>query len=196
MTFRRWILRNSRDFVQWLGHVHAPFSRSMLTSRDCQALTGITSIGDVLLSKSTGEASNIVIGGHFKHAAMITESCRFVVEAVSGGVREVDLVSWLLDKDEVLVLRPICGSFSHRVRAVEWAKRQVGVRYDWDFTGSDRAFYCVELVADALHHGTFGNLKCIGREVLGEKTYFPDGLARDSLNFEKVYLTEKSRFPR
>ncbi len=143
-TIRRYLLRISLPLTKLIALTHAPFSRKLIDGRVYFHLRDRLKPGCVLLSRVRGEFSNFFIPGFFSHAAIYTGR-ETVIEAVTAGVRETDLVTFLTRKDYVVVVDPIWPTESERARAIAWATRQLGKPYDYEIELGYKTFYCFEL---------------------------------------------------
>jgi uncharacterized protein YycO len=130
---------------KWIGTIHAPWSVKKLNSKDYKIIHSLLEPGDILLSKVDGHLSNLFIPGQWKHAAIAYNSGT-IIEAISEGVIETDLIDFILSKDKIVVLRSNKFGPSILVEAANQAKKLVGSKYDFEFKPDNLAFYCAELV--------------------------------------------------
>ena len=80
-----------------------PFNHKKMTEAECVAIIGMLKAGDILLSHTRGELSNVALA-HWGHAAIYSE--KGLYESVTAGNKETDLMFFLSRKDDVMVLRP------------------------------------------------------------------------------------------
>jgi len=106
--------------------------------------------GDILLSKRRYELSNFFIPGEYTHSAIVTTSEEFtppmIVESIAEGVVMKSLAKFLFSKDYVMLIRPRIGTEDERLDAGNYARRFIGLPYDYYFEAGVNAFYCSELV--------------------------------------------------
>ena len=116
-----------------------------MTEAECIAIIGMLKPGDVLLTHTKGEVSNIFLS-HWGHAAIYSENGLY--ESVTAGNKETDLMFFLSRKDDVMVLRPNYPlNIDSLQRYCEYAK---GTLYDYNFETGAQKLYCFEFVADAI----------------------------------------------
>ena len=100
--------------------------------------------GDIILRGYKHYLDGFLIPGKYSHVGIYVGE-HTVVHAVAEGVKEIDIVDFLL-ADRVCVLRPN----SEQDNAVQYVKEHIGSKYDFKFNSSDSSeFYCFELVAKA-----------------------------------------------
>ena len=163
----------------WIGDKHMPFTRKKITGKHYYALRDQITPGSIILTRTQGELTTILIPGYWTHAAIyvgIVDGVETVVEAVGSGVRKVDLVSFLTSKDDIAVMVPcFCGNDVMQL-AAKSCLAQVGKDYDYEFDwemGNQKAFYCAELP----YWGYLQNLHDMPfelKDTLGEPTIKPD----------------------
>lgn len=153
---RRAILSGVKPVSEFIGTIHMPYSRKLLTGKDYYAVKKLLRPGDVILSMTRGEFANFFIPDFWSHGAIFVRDYgvneESVVEATSKGVVETDLVSFITSKDYIAIFRPIFLSERECINACKFALSCVGAPYDWLFEYSEsnnKAFYCFELVACA-----------------------------------------------
>ncbi len=101
----------------------------------------------IILTKTKWCLTNIFIRGKYKHAGIITEDCKYVVEATTHGVRKTELKTFLQNKNKYLIIRPQNYSEEEK-KIVEFLMYDyIGRPYDWLFFWEETSLYCSELVA-------------------------------------------------
>ena len=187
MKFRLWLLRVVTPITIWIGQRHLPFTRKNINGGDFLAIDHILQVGDVLVTKTHGELSNLLIPGHWSHA-MIYIGNGLVVEAVGKGVVRNPLASAVLSKDEICILSPMFATEEQKEMAAAFAENQVGFPYDYDFKGNNQAFYCSELIYAAYNEATNGETPFKLRDSMGVPTAIPDDiyLANKKWNIEWI----------
>jgi len=177
--------------IVWSSKVHSPWSIKEVTVYDLDHINKISEWGDVLLSFTKGEFTNLTIPSKWKHTAMIVDK-GFVVEAVGTGVKKTDLREFCLTKDRLCLIRPKLG-ITERMAAAAKAITLIGLPYDFklDYRVMNQAFYCSELphwcyeqVADP------DDYKFVLRDVWGSPTIKPDDYLLAKKHFDLLWSTE------
>lgn len=150
-SIRRLILRVAFPFVKWWGSQFAPYSKKKVSVDEALTIASMIQPGDVLVSHTEGEFSNILISGYAKHAAMFvdrepTDRGGTIVEATGKGVHSTCLLEFVLRKDWIAVLRPTFANDEERYKAALFVRGLCGKPYDFFFEPGDIAFYCAEAI--------------------------------------------------
>lgn len=184
---RRFILNTVKPLLRGASGIHLPFTHKRITGRDYYAIQARLKPGSIFVSRILGELTGILIPGHWSHAAIYCPVPRspdeMVMEAEGPGVVETDLVSFIMGKDDLMVLEPNLPD-DVMARAAEIATEQLGKPYDYDFEfniSKQEAFYCSELVwwcydkacAELGHPSVFKQ-----RLTLGCATVTPDDISK------------------
>lgn len=120
-------------------------SEPLMTYDQAIQILNMACEGDILLSYESQRLTSSFIKGYYKHAAIISSKMT-VIEAVGSGVREVEVIEWLLDKDSVALLRPIYDSNIINKQAAATSLYYKGFSYDYSFSLVDERVYCSELI--------------------------------------------------
>jgi uncharacterized protein YycO len=142
--------------------------------------------GLIFLTHTDWELSNWFIPGSWEHAAIMLDN-ETIVEAVTSGVRKIDLISFLTSKDGVCILKPSFCGLTEMLSAATWAAGMEGLPYDYELCPGDRAFYCSELVFEAYNTSIKGPLPFERTKTMGEYTYSPQNFYDDPKNWPKLY---------
>ena len=111
--------------------------------------------GDIILRGYKHYLDGFLIPGKYSHVGIYIGE-HIVVHAVAEGVKEIDIIDFLL-ADRVCILRPN----SKQDNAVQYVKEHIGSKYDFKFNSSDSSeFYCFELAAKA-----YSNLNVLSFDV-------------------------------
>lgn len=132
-----------RTVAKLVGKIHSPWTHKKITSADYLSLQRILLPGDIILTRTMGELTNLLIPGFWKHSAIVSLS-QSVIEAVGTGVQLTHLFDFVKGKDYLIVLRP--RTAQERRSAASVAEGLVGCGYDYEFDKRDEEFYCSELV--------------------------------------------------
>lgn len=168
-SMRRVLLTILYPLIKWAGKVHLPFTHKGCTSKDVRRIQELCDVGQILLSRTRGELTTLLIPGHWKHAAIVIDA-ENVIEAVGGGVRKSDLIDFVMTKDEVCLIAPLF-LFDHEL-AKSRAESAIGKPYDYFFTPGLDAFYCAELPAWCLNNPAFRKKTTLGVETIEPQDYY------------------------
>jgi hypothetical protein len=160
---------------------------------------------DILISKSTGHLTSVVIPGHFGHASLWLgdkapqkrkkimsvilkdRSTRFKIkekkmaEALRNGVQLSNLEEYA-DGDEFLVIRPSSLTEENKKNIVENTMKHLHKKYDFNFDiESPDMINCTELVYLA-----YDFIEWKVRYFMGRYTLFPDDLLITALTSDKL----------
>lgn len=143
------LLNMLMPITKWIGSTHAPYSRKKMLGEFYYMMRDGLQPGDILLSRTDGELSNVLIPGFWKHLGLYVgdrEGVReAVVEAIGKGVTATPLASFAMQKDYICVLRSTIAAESERSQVADWVWSKIGSPYDFAFASSTEAFYCAEL---------------------------------------------------
>ena len=149
------------------------------------SMLGVLRAGDVLVSFSFGELTNLFIEGKYKHAAMYVGNGK-VVEAVGQGVHALDFEEFCASKDKIAILRSVfCTQETCKIAAMNVVS-QIGKPYDYYFELSEKSFYCAELITWAYFNATIGLSPFTKRETMGVQTVLPIDFYNAKAKFEIV----------
>lgn len=129
-----------------IAKIHMPFNHKKMTEVDCMGIISIMKDGDVLLTHTAGELSNVVLA-FLGHGSIVNNGK--VWESVTAGTKDTDPMFFLSRKDAVCLYRP---KFKVDIAAMNYFLcENKGRKYDFEFEGDDGQFYCFEYVACALN---------------------------------------------
>ena len=172
-------------FIKFISKIGFPPRR--ITGKEYYELRDEVRIGTVLLSKQDYELSNLFNPTEIKHAALYVGNIKndkvcYVLESTLHGSVLTDLVSFLTNKDVVVVVNPkfIRSDIkAFEASLQETALKLIGRPYDYLFNKDGKAFYCFEIVAVALKN-VYSELsfKCEeivkGKRIYSEKTFLDE----------------------
>lgn len=193
MSLRSKFLDIIQPFLEFFGKIHSPFSKKKIKQRHAEDIIGICEPGDIVLSRTRGEFSNILIPGFFKHAGIVykTENdCVYIIESVNPKVRMVGIYDFCMTKDYICLLRPKLSEVD-RLLAANISLSFIGRDYDYRLSiphvsKKNHSFYCAELPYWAYK-------KIIPRwgpslkKILGEDTISPQDYVRYSEYYTLIY---------
>jgi len=179
------LLKVSRPLSLLISKIHSPYSRKLLHANHARSLLTWAQPGDIFLTRTRGELSNLFIPGKWTHGALFISKDLGVIEAALDGVRRTDIYDFVMTKDELILLRPIFCFEQDRRNAADWAVGQLGKKYDFSFSSSNNEFYCFELVSYA-YINTMKNCPWQLRERLGEPTIIGDDFIKASKKFTSL----------
>jgi hypothetical protein len=154
----------------WIGKAHYPYAHKKVTGEDYFLNRHKIKIGDILLTVTEGELSNLINGGEYKHSAIYVGGAdvKYVIESVGRGVVKTDLVTFMTRKDKILCLRPNYA-FNY-IKITEAAHKLLGTGYDFRFSTKNKYYYCYELCAKILED-CIPDLRLKRKKILGEEVF-------------------------
>lgn len=145
LFIRRLLLKLLHPLTQWIGKLHLPYTKKLITGKDFQEIEKILVPGMVFLTQTRGEISNLVNPGFWKHGAIYAGN-NLVVEALGDGVQTTNIYDFIFKKDFIAVMKPLFATEEEMQEAAWRALQIVGCPYDFNFELKDKAFYCFEVV--------------------------------------------------
>lgn len=143
---RNLLLKVALPITKFFGKLHMPFSHKKITGKHYFDILPKLKPGMIFLTKIDGEFSNLFIPGEYSHSAIYAGN-NVVIEAIGKGVIKKDLVTFMLSKDYIKVRKhKFSKDETIGLRAVDFAKYQIGAPYDFNFLVGNKAWYCFELV--------------------------------------------------
>jgi uncharacterized protein YycO len=179
---------------RFIGNIEMPYSIKKCNGKTYYDIVKLKlRPGSIFLTKIEGELVDLVIPGKIKHAAMYIGNEQ-VVEAVGGGVRKVDLVSFVTSKDHIYVLEPNIVKDKKAImeEAAKYVLKKVGEEYDFSLTASKHKFYCSKLEWFGYNYAchTYKHQILFNpRVVLGVPMVTPEDILTNK-NFEVIYDSE------
>jgi len=189
LWFRKTFLATVQPVIKWLGKTHVPTSVKVVKDSDLEACIAIWRPGDILLSYVAGQATDLIIAGPWRHAALVVDSKR-VLQSTADGVHLVMADDFFLTKDAVCLLRPKFATPEQSSAALAWALSQVGKPYDYQLSPGLAAFYCSELVYDSYAETLSEACPLKTHEVLDVPVYEPSDFFNDKANMQLLYNSE------
>lgn len=175
-----------------LGKIHAPYSDCLIEFSDLEALRMTLLPGDVILTKSNGEFSNLLLKGDYKHAAMYIGGGQ-IIEAVGSGVRITHIFDLLKHIDYFAVIRSKNHTAAELEVCITELKKCVGYPYDLMFESGNRAFYCSELIVYGLEFARNNLFHYPRTKFLDAQIIYPINLFEDTTHFERVLFSKSEK---
>lgn len=183
------------------GKIHMPFSRKRIQGPHFYSILKHLIPGAVLVSRTEGEFTNLLIDGHYKHAAMFASitfrdalgepfEYPYVIEAVGNGVVINDLITFMTSKDEVALLYPRFCSRELMEASAKIAHKYINAPYDYYFTPGNAYFYCSELIMEAYKEAC-GSVPFSPRLRMGVPTILAQDYANALDKWEVVWTSHK-----
>ncbi len=157
--------------------------------------------GDVILAGDLKEASSFFIKGAVTHSALYLGRKKFI-HAIADGVSYTTLHHLFTEYDTLVILRlpkKIEGRRKIIKNAIKFAKKQLGVPYDFDFSPGEKKFFCTELVNSAYRHAghktklsNFGKFRTFAEKIEKHIVTAPKALKPEHFvkgNFRVVFLS-------
>jgi len=185
LKLRTFILKLTKPYLRMIGRFHLPGTSRNMGQAEVHSLLNIARIGDILLAKKDWEATNLLIQGKFKHAAIVV-SDGYVIEAKDPVVVKTGFYDYIMKSDEVVLCRPRYFSEFELLKAEDYAENSLGNGYDYYFVDDNDENYCSELCYEALKSGKpmWGFKR---RKILGAATLLPDDFRLSKDNFEIMW---------
>lgn len=173
---QRALLKTVSKLTRLSSRIYVPFSRKLIRAAHYHAIRYKIKPGTVLLSRIEGEFSSMVIPGFWTHVGIVGDNLT-VIEAATHGVKETDLIDFMLKKDHVCALDPLFADSEQMIKAMLKIKEQIGKPYDFSMNQSDiKSFYCSELVyfgyREAVDQSPFTLRTTLGRHTVTPQDFF------------------------
>lgn len=186
-SLRRWILKTLLPLTKIVNKINFHSSHDISGGMAFE-IGRLVKPGDVFVVYARGYATNLIIPGHYKHAAMYVGEVgglHVVVEALGGGVKYTELNDFVTAKDRVLLVRPMFCDGLMGEQACVYAKTLVGKPYDYliEYNLDSRvneAFYCSEIPWWSYNRAMIAAGKkspFVPRETMGTPTITPTDYA-------------------
>lgn len=145
---RRKLLEVGFPILKWTGKLGLP--RRRISEHFFFAAQKVMTPGMVCLTRKDFEASNVLQGGFWKHAAIYvgndSRGIPRIIEAIGKGVCKTGILDFFFSEDYVLILKPKFADSTDMERAAALACTLEGQPYDYQFKPANKAWYCSEVV--------------------------------------------------
>jgi len=194
MSWQIKLLQFIKPVLRYLGKLYLPYTVKKVTGREYFEIRDIIEPGDIILSSTHGQISNLLNPAEWSHAAIYCglqkNSVGYVLEAVGRGVVKTDIITHILSKDEIAVIKAKQLSKYKRAKIrSEAIDLYEGTDYDFLFLPGAKALYCYELCVEILRQYCPAldmkmEDKFLGHEYYGYKTFI-----NNTDDFELVFNT-------
>jgi hypothetical protein len=133
--------------IKTLNKIRVPWSVKKFNGTDYHNVLRLIKEGDIFLTTTKGELTNIFNPSKYKHGAIYIGMHK-VLESVARGVVVTDLTEFLLRKDKVILGRLPINTNSKELFDI--SAEVLNTPYDYRFKLGNYEIYCFELVADVL----------------------------------------------
>lgn len=137
-----------------ISKIRVPFTHKKMTESRCIKALNILQDGDIILTHTSGEFSNLVLD-YWSHAGIYVKGK--IYEATTESVKKTSPMFFLARKDDILIMRPILKVDAEL--AYDFLEENLGKSYDFEFESNDGQFYCFELVAETLNECSKYNIQ-------------------------------------
>jgi len=184
-AIRRAVLRVAWPLAVALARVGHLVSRGGAAREGYPEHAAPLRVGDAIVTRTRWAPTNLLIPGHYKHAAMYVGDGD-VVEAVYPVVRVAQLDAMLGRADDYAVLRPRALGAEQERNAASVICAYVRAPYDFAFEPGARALYCSEAVWMA-YRAASPDWTFEARERMGVLTVTPNDFYEARDHFSVVY---------
>ncbi len=191
---RRFAINLLMPITRWIGKLHLPYTVKRIKGWHYLDAAPLLRPGVVLITKTYGQATNLLIPGEFKHAAIVGPDGN-IIEASGTGVRSIDPITFFTEKDEVKLLFPKDFTEDGLLAAAHFAQSKIGCAYDYEFSSHNKAYYCSELVYLALSNSGEQCFTFTLRPRLGELSASPDDFNKAKKYFVSAWDSRKIQPP-
>lgn len=193
LSWRQKVLQVTYPVIQLINDLHAPWSHKKIKEKHVHDLLEIVRPGDIFVTRTGGELTNVLIPGYYKHSGIFVGGSGHprLVEAVDAGVILSGIYDFMLTRDYVQVYRSIQNTKYQASVAATEARNLVGSAYDYDFILEDRnapnkKFYCSELCYVS-HKKANPALAFQLRDIWGARTIAPDDFTKAKTHWRLVW---------
>lgn len=157
-------------------------------------------VGDIFLTKTNWELSNITNPCELKHGAVYVgnvygDEIKYVLESTADGVILTNLVDFLLSKDVVIIteLKAVLKREVTKEQIHKIALKLKGTPYDYLFRPEGKSLYCFETCVVFLST-IFPELNLRPREIMGSKKIYDHTTLLDPEFFNVKVDSRKDNF--
>lgn len=159
---------------------------TIIVSDQVNVAKGALRDGDIMLSTTDWEISNLFIGGKYKHCGVFYKGKVF--EATTECVCATDFYEWMYKKDYVGIIRSRQPAVKME-EGIAFMKTCLGEPYNYDFfaINTTKIWFCSEYVYKYLRIAVEGiDRRFFMKKRFGKRTVTPSDFYTDGHNFEVV----------
>jgi uncharacterized protein YycO len=180
-----WVLKVLKPLLIWLGQQRLLIKYAKVKPHHILEMIDTLQEGDVILTTTWGEFSNIVNWGTFKHAIMYT-GANTIIHSIGTGTVKGNFTKEIKKKYRVIVLRSKVHTKEEIIKAVDNMRGRVGNAYDYAFNPDNSEDYCSESIFKSYTEAAPQHkLKC--EEVAGLHIIKPGHFKEDTGNWATIY---------
>jgi uncharacterized protein YycO len=185
MPFTIFFIKLLRPISILVGKIYIAPKKRAIKASHIISMQDVLKVGDIILTYSKGELTNLLLDGDFKHCAMYIGSGT-IVEAVGKGVTTQCFEDFCASKDRIAIMRALFCSRAEAQAASRFALFQEGKPYDYNFEPNEDAFYCAELIAESYKEATKDTSPFVKRQVMGVDTVLPNDFFTARKKFDLI----------
>lgn len=188
--FFKYLHKLTGVFSRLVGKMHSPWTKKKLTYETVAELEDLLEPGDVLLTRTNGELTTLIVPGFWKHAAVCIGKSK-IIDATFAGVKERWLADLVMRTDYLAVMRVKEVTVHDQINITEFAQDQLGKVYDFEMQANDiDALFCSELVLNAVNYAKGDNYLEL-RERVGVDTFTPNDCYLAKKKFDIIWESVK-----
>jgi uncharacterized protein YycO len=131
--------------VNYVGDIKLENRKSFLSKQDYKIAKKKLKMADIVLVGDMKSASSLFIGGPLTHTLIYIGKKKFI-HAEGPGVNIIKLSKVIKKYDSMMILRPYERKLSRLNRVIQYARKQLGKPYDFEFGAGTDKFYCSDLI--------------------------------------------------
>lgn len=184
-----------RKVIYWFSHlvelIRSPYSKKQMKYQDVLDVLKVIKPGDIIVTRTMGEFSTVVIPGFWKHAALYVGD-ETIIHAVAPVVTKEHIQNLIMRTDFVAVMRLNVINDKLAYKIIEAAKTFLGLPYDFYFdVESEKSMYCSELIYHSINDGL--ETKAVElRDRFGVKSFTADDCFKHRKLFNCVYVSNNT----
>jgi len=183
------LINAAQPLLQVANKIYMPWSKKRIDQDICEQIRAKIQVGDIVLTQTYGEFTNLIIPSEWKHAAIFAHP-NYLIEATQPFVKRTKWYDFFMHKDAVCVLRLKGVDEITRSLVARQATTYEGMPYDLQVEIGPKAYYCSELVYTAAKT-VIPDWGFELRNRLGVDTVSPDDFRKARFHFDVVYLYDK-----
>ena len=134
------------------GDIMLSTSPPIVVGKNIRKCMEIAQTGDIICRRFDCYLDGYFIPGKYTHSCIVVDN-KTIIDSMSEGVRQRDIIDFVKDTDGFIILRPTYKSEDEKKKVIDYAKSKIGSGYDFVFSDENNAYYCHELTALSLQAG-------------------------------------------